>query len=93
MELTKRITELLHECAGANEIAVNADLLREVLAMLKQQEPVKPIEKVIFIWGCPETIKACGACGAPIHIHTKCCAQCGRKVLLDEFPVNLGSGA
>lgn len=48
-------------------------LIRDALALLKEQEPVKPIERNGFYY--------CGACRYAFTIHRqKYCTKCGRAV-------------
>ena len=69
-----------------NTLIVTLDVLKEILALLKEQEPVKPI----FIAN-PYThlpVSYCPQCREPINEYivgnpykmTKCCHYCGKAV-------------
>lgn len=70
---------------GNNDLIVTIDVLKEILALLKEQEAVKPIlGKTGRIW-------LCGNCGSYVGFedndphdpneYDKYCRECGRPVL------------
>ena len=74
----KKVIHDLEQCLDDSIAAVvPADTVRDALALLKEQGPVKPV------WHeCNEYIGyfACGACGANMGTNPKYCWYCGRKV-------------
>ena len=70
------------ECPRFNEDDCNDRLMRDVLAILREHEPVKPVKEQIFssIFGWN-----CGACGFPLlcdgFIY---CPNCGKRVKWDS---------
>ena len=58
------------------------------LALLKEQEPVKPKREVCGRhWDLDVWTYVCGNCGNAVDIKDAYCRHCGRKVLWDETPV------
>ena len=63
----------LLDCPYDNVDACKKKLMRDALALLKAQEPVKPIENAGFYY--------CGACRyAFTSARQKYCSECGRAV-------------
>lgn len=66
-----------HRFAGNN---ITADIADDALALLKEQEPVKPIK----IIGEFSQIYVCGNCNKPVWYKGQAyCVSCGRKVKWD----------
>lgn len=55
---------------------VRLDIIEKALALLKEQEPVKPI----WINTNYEQSCKCGNCGGLVNTHFKYCPRCGRLV-------------
>lgn len=53
-----------------------ADIIDDIIALLREQEPVKPIRLENW-WECP-------SCNGNIVANLKYCPGCGRKVKWDE---------
>ena len=65
-------------CADCDLVQDDGDLhemYTDVIALLKEQEPVKPIRLENW-WKCP-------SCGGNIVVNMKHCPGCGRKVKWD----------
>ena len=59
--------------------SVDIDMLSDALALLKEQEAIKPKSKVRH--GAYAQIQHfCGNCNAMLHGKPKFCSECGRKV-------------
>ena len=76
-------------CGHDEDTGVCVDrLMADALALLKEQEPVKPDEMVddFYLIGDPlRTIGwKCGQCGERIAYHDKYCPACGRSVKWDD---------
>lgn len=82
----QKICPYYESCFQYDATFVFRPMLRDALALLREQEPVKPIKT-------PETIRVeynCGGCGYLVgfvstihddmHYRAKFCPECGRKV-------------
>ena len=65
---------------------VRTDLLQYTVALLKEQEPVKPIPKKPskHMKSCSEMYDACGRCGNWITDLQNYCEICGAKIDREE---------
>lgn len=81
-KVIKGLEKMLSNFDALDEIAINKKnqmllmhmaIAKEVLALLKEQEAVKPT----WVRGKP----FCGACGLRIRSGGKFCSECGRPVL------------
>jgi len=81
-KVIRLIEEEISVCESVNQCYRTIDLpaLRDILALLKEQEAVEP--KTDDAW--PSRIKTCGACGTCLFAvgdyKPKYCAECGRVV-------------
>ena len=58
-------------------VLLNEPIVRDALALLKAQEPVKPvIDKTTSFW----TLWRCGTCGTTLIATDRFCGKCGRAV-------------
>lgn len=65
----------------------NDRLVRDAIAMLKAQEPVKPVLKRIRLGFHTDAVHiepCCGGCGHKLETWYKYCSYCGRAVKWDE---------
>ena len=60
----------------------NNKLIADVLALLREQEPVKP--KRVSTIADTFIYLVCGSCEMPIGLTDRYCSQCGRKVKRDD---------
>ena len=77
-KIVKLIEEEINVCESVNQCYRTIDLpaLRDILALLKEQEAVPVIQREIMhmlVW-------CCGSCGVAITDGDKFCRMCGKPV-------------
>ena len=61
-------------------IGCDFQMMKDALALLREQEPVEPHYKELAILGQWDSVPICGACGTIIGYSVKYCPHCGREV-------------
>ena len=72
----------------ALDAQIDPSLVNDALALLREQEPVEPINAHVWAFAPYRTFGRCGNCEAPLPalegLRSKFCWMCGKAVKWDE---------